>query len=399
MSLPTMEAALAAMLDRVSPLSVESVPVAEADGRWLAEAVTATRDQPPFDASAMDGWAVRSADVQAGATLSIVGESVAGRRATVALGPGQTVRIFTGAPLPDGADRVVIQEEAERRGDRLTCGPAADAPTYVRPRGCDFRQGDVLLDAGLRLNPWRMALAASAGAGVLACGARPRVAILATGDELVQPGDAAGPDEIYDSAAPALAAFVMRHGGAATRLTSAGDSEAAIVEAVSGAPFDILVTIGGASVGDHDLVKPALRSLGAELHVEGIAVRPGKPTWFATLPDGRAVLGLPGNPASALVCGELLLAPLLARMQGGVVEDRFGTAILSEPIPANGPRDHYLRAQSFAGVDGRRRVQPFPDQDSSLVTVMAAADVLVRRPPFAPAAEEGKVVTVLGPTL
>lgn len=398
MSLPTVETALSRMLERVSPLPTTAVPVSEADGLWLADGVLATRDQPPFDASVMDGWAVRSADVQTAATLSIVGESVAGRRATVVLAPGQAVRIFTGAPLPEGADRVVIQEEAERRGDVVACRAVADAPPYVRPRGCDFRQGAVLLEPGLRLNPWRLALSASAGAGRLICGARPRVAILATGDELVEPGAAAGPDQIFDSAAPALAAFGTRHGGHVTRLTSAGDNEAAIVEAVSGAAFDILVTIGGASVGDHDLVKPALRSLGAELHVEGVAVRPGKPTWFATLPDGRPVLGLPGNPASALVCGELFMAPLLARLQGGVVEDRFGTAVLAEALAANGPRDHYLRAQSFAGPDGRRRVRPFPDQDSSLVTVMAAADVLVRRPPFAPAAEAGEVVTVLGRT-
>lgn len=399
MNLPTVEAALARMMERVSPLPSEAVPIAEADGRWLAEAVEATRDQPPFDASVMDGWAVRGADLETAETLSIVGESVAGRRAAVALGPGQAVRIFTGAPLPEGADAVVIQEEAERRGDTLVCGPAAGAPRYVRPRGCDFRQGEVLLEAGLRLNPWRLALAASAGSGRLICGPRPRVAILATGDELVQPGDAAGPDQIFDSAAPALAAFVARHCGQATRLASAGDSEAAIVEAVTGAPFDILVTIGGASVGDHDLVKPALRSLGAELHVEGVAVRPGKPTWFATLPDGRPVLGLPGNPASALVCGELFLAPLLASMQGGAVEDRFGTAVLDQALSANGPRDHYLRGRTVAGSNGDRRVRPFPDQDSSLVTVMAAADVLVRRPPFAPAAEAGEMVTILGPTL
>lgn len=399
MTLPTAEAALATMLARISPLSSEAIPVTEADGRWLAEAIVATRDQPPFDASVMDGWAVRSADVETGAALSIVGESVAGRRAAVTLGPGQAVRIFTGAPLPEGADRVVAQEEAERRGEVVLCRPAAASPVHVRPRGCDFRRDQVLLEAGLRLNPWRLALAASAGAGRLVCGARPRVAILANGDELVEPGKAAGPDQIYDSAAPALAAFVTRFGGVATRLASAGDSEAAIVDAIAGAAFDLLVTVGGASVGDHDLVKPALRSLGAELHVEGVAVRPGRPTWFATVADGRPVLGLPGNPASALVCGELFLAPLLARLQGGAVEDRFGTAVLAEALAANGPRDHYLRAQAFAGSDGRHRVRPFPDQDSSLVTVMAAADVLVRRPPFAPAAEMGEVVTVLGPML
>ena len=399
MTLPTVEAALARMLAQVSPLATQAIPVADADGLWLAEPVTATRDQPPFDASAMDGWAVRSADVGTAATLTIVGESVAGRRADTTLQPGQTVRIFTGAPLPEGADRVVIQEEAERRGDTLVCGPTGSGPRHVRPRGCDFRDGETLLKVGNRLNPWRLALAASAGAVTLTCGTRPRVAILATGDELVEPGTPAGPDQIYNSATPALAAFVARHSSQAVRLRPAVDTQAAIVDRLTDAAFDVLVTIGGASVGDHDLVKPALRSLGAGLHVEGVAMRPGKPVWFATLPDGRPVLGLPGNPASALVCAELFLAPLLARLQGGSAGDRFETAILEAPLAANGPRDHYIRAHAVPGPDGRCRVTPFADQDSSLVTVMAAANALIRRPPLAPAADAGQVVSVLGPTL
>ncbi len=398
MSLPTVENALARMLAQVSPLPTDAVPVAYADGRWLAEPVAATRDQPPFDASAMDGWAVRSPDVETEAALTIVGESVAGRRADAALQPGQTVRISTGAPLPEGADRVVIQEEARREGDALICGPA-DGPRHVRPRGCDFRDGEVLLRAGDRLNPWRLALAASAGAATLTCGGRPRVAILATGDELVEPGAAASPDQIYNSGAPALAAFVARHAGQGIRLASAGDTEAAILDSLNGVDFDILVTIGGASVGDHDRVKPALCSLGAVLHVEGVAMRPGKPVWFATLPDGQPVLGLPGNPASALVCAELFLAPILARLQGAASRDRFETAVLAAPLEANGPRDHYIRAHAEAGPDGARRVTPFANQDSSLVTIMAAANALIRHPPFASAAGVGEVVSVLGPTL
>ncbi|MBU1346866.1 MAG: molybdopterin molybdotransferase MoeA [Alphaproteobacteria bacterium] len=399
MSLPTVETALALMLDHVRPLPSEAVPLAQADGRRLAQPVTATRDQPPFHASAMDGWAVRDTDVRQAATLAIVGESAAGRRADAGLAPGETVRIFTGAPLPDGADRVVIQEEATRDGSILTCGAQGAAPRHVRPRGCDFREGEVLVTAGQQLNPWRLALAASAGAGVLTCGGRPRVAILATGDELVEPGEPAGPDQIYNSAAPALAAFTARHAGEGVRLATAGDSRAAIVAAVADAPFDLLVTIGGASVGDHDLVKPALKDLGATLHVEGVAMRPGKPVWFAVLPDGRPVLGLPGNPASALVCAELFLAPILARLQGADWDDRFETAVLTAGLPANGPRDHYIRAHAVAGPDGRRRVTPFANQDASLVTVMAAANALIRRPPHAPAASSGDVVGVLGPTL
>ena len=399
MSLPTVETALAQMLGVVEALPPVAVPVADADGRWLMEPVTASRDQPPFDASAMDGWAVRALDVTTATTLAIVGESAAGHGAGLVLGVGQTVRISTGAPLPQGADRVIMQEDAERRGDQLACGPAGSTSSHVRTRGCDFHDGEILLAAGERLNPWRLALAASAGAGFLSCGARPRVAILATGDELVEPGQAAGPDQIFNSGAPALGAFVARHGGEARRLAVVGDSQAAIVDATSAEEFDLLVTVGGASVGDHDLVKPALRGQGAVLHVEGVAVRPGKPVWFALLADGRPVLGLPGNPASALVCAELFLAPLLAKLQGAAAEDRFETAVLASGLPANGPRDHYIRARSVAGPNGARLVTPFANQDSSLVTIMAAANVLIRRQPNAPAVEAGAVVDVLGPTL
>ncbi len=399
MSLPTVEDALATMLAQVAPLPFEAVPVAEADGRWLAEDVIATRHQPPFDASAMDGWAVRDADVAPGAVLTIVGESAAGRGFTGMLEPGQTTRISTGAPLPAGADRVVIQEEAERRDAHLHLSHSHLSAAHIRRRGCDFTLGERLLKAHDRINPWRLALAASAGAATLTCSSRPRVAILATGDELVEPGQPVGPDQIFNSAAPALAAFVARHAGIATRLSRAADTDAAIVSAVQSASFDILVTIGGASVGDHDRVKPALRSLGATLDVEGVAMRPGKPVWFATFPDDRPVLGLPGNPSSALVCAELFLAPILARLQGSPHPYRFKTAILTTPLAANGPRDHYIRAHAVAGPDGRLHVTPFPDQDSSLVTIMAAANALIRRPPQAPAAETGEVVTVLGPTL
>ena len=395
MSLPTVEDALLRMLAEVGPLEAEDVSLAQADGRWLAEAVTATRDQPPFDASSMDGWAVRGADVEGGATLRIVGESLAGRRLDRAIEAGETARIFTGAPLPPGADRVVVQEEVERRGDVAIFAAPTSGSRNIRRRGCDFRNGETLLEAGQLINPWRLALAASAGAGILRCARRPRVAVLATGDELVEPGQPAGPDQIYNSAAPALAAFVVRRGGETRLLAAAADDQAAIAARVSEAAFDLLVTIGGASVGDHDLVKPALRDLGAILHVEGVAMRPGKPVWFATLPDGRAVLGLPGNPASALVCAELFLAPILTRLQGGASPERFEAAILDGGLPANGPRDHYMRARLWTGADQVRRATPYANQDSSLVSVMAAANGLIRRTPHAPALEDGESVSVL----
>lgn len=397
MSLPSVEAARATMLSAIVPLASEAMSLAEADGCWLGEPVTAIRDQPPFDASAMDGWAVRSADVRPGARLGIVGESAAGHDAGVTVGAGWAARIFTGAALPPGSDRVVIQEEAERDGDRVVLAAAPDAPTWVRPRGCDFRAGAVLLETGTRLNPWRLALAASAGRATVTCRRRPVVAILSTGDELVAPGEPAGPHQIHDACAPALAAFVRRSGGTPTLLGRAKDDDASILAAINAGTFDLLVTVGGASVGDHDRVKPAVQSAGGVLSVEGVAVRPGKPVWFAHLADGRPLLGLPGNPASALVCAELFLAPVIAALQAGTAAPDTGLAVLDGPLSANGPREHYMRAIVDNGPDGVRRVRPMSEQDSSLVTVMAAANALVRRLPGAPALETGARVEVLVP--
>ena len=395
MSLPSVETARATMLAAIVPLPTEAVLLAEADGCWLAEAVTAGRDQPPFDASAMDGWAVRSADIHPGARLEIVGESAAGHDAGVAVQPGQTARIFTGAALPPGADRVVIQEEAERDGETVVLAAAPDAPPWVRPQGCDFRAGTVLLEAGARLNPWRLALAASAGRAAVTCRRRPVVGLLSTGDELVAAGETAGPHQIYDACAPALAAFVRRSGGTPVHLGPARDDDASILAAIHGGAFDLLVTVGGASVGDHDRVKPAVRSVGGVLSVEGVAVRPGKPVWFARLADGRPLLGLPGNPASALVCAELFLAPLIAALQGGTIDTETDRAVLDSPLAPNGPREHYMRAVVKTGIDGVRRVRPMNDQDSSLVTVMAAANALLRRLPGAEALEAGAEVEIL----
>jgi molybdopterin molybdotransferase len=397
-SLPSVETARATMLSAIVPLAAEAVPLADADGGWLAEPVTAGRDQPPFDASAMDGWAVRRADVRQGARLEIVGESAAGHDAGVTIDPGQAARIFTGAALPPGADRVVIQEEAERDGETVVLAAAPDAPAWVRPRGCDFQAGAILLEAGTRLNPWRLALAASAGRATVTCRRRPVVALLSTGDELVAPGTHAGPHQIYDACAPALAAFVRRSGATVVHLGPARDDDASILTAVGAGTFDLLVTVGGASVGDHDRVKPAIRSAGGTLSVEGVAVRPGKPVWFARLADGRPLLGLPGNPASALVCAELFLAPLIAALQGGSVKVETSRAILDGPLAANGPREHYMRAALETDADGVRRVRPMNDQDSSLVTVMAAANGLLRRLPGAEALSAGAEVEILVPT-
>jgi molybdopterin molybdotransferase len=388
------EAARDALLADVAPLGVESVALDAADGRWLAEPVRATRDQPPFDASAMDGWAVRTADL-GGGPLRIVGESAAGAGFAGELGPGEAVRIFTGAPLPMGADRVVIQEEARVEDGRLVIGAGSDAPTWVRGRGADFAAGQVLLAPGVRLDPWRIALAAAAGVGDVMCARRPRVAVLAGGDEVVAPGEEAGPHQIFDAAGPGVARVAGRAGASVTRLALVGDSQDEIEAALSTAEAEVIVVIGGASVGDHDRVKPAARALGAAFRVEGIAMRPGKPLWGAVLPDGRRLLGLPGNPVSALVCAELFLKPLLAAMQGGDGRPVMETARLAEPLAANGPREHWMRAVRVSGLEGEAQVRTLPDQGSAMLTVLSGADGLIRRPVGASAVEAGEVVDFL----
>ncbi len=372
----TVEGARAAMLTLCPPLGTETIPIADALGRFLAEDVVAGRDQPPFAASAMDGWAVRAADGLG--ARRIVGESAAGHGFAGAVGPGEAVRIFTGAAVPTGADVVVIQEEARRDGDTVFV-PAIKKPDHIRPAGLDFTAGTVLLEAGARLDPWRLSLAAAAGKSTLRVARRPVVAILSTGEEVVEPGETPGPFQTFNSGSAALAGLVTTWGGDPRLQRPVGDDRAAIVEAVRHLAFDLLLTIGGASVGDHDLVKPALAELGLELAVESVAVRPGKPTSFGTLADSRRVLGLPGNPASALVCAELFLKPILRGMQGADPAPRLMTARVATPLAANGPREHWMRARLSTDADGSLTATPLNDQDSSLVTVFAEADALMRR--------------------
>jgi molybdopterin molybdotransferase len=392
MKLLSVEDARARMLAAVQILAAEPVALEEAFGRVLAADVRASRPQPPFAASAMDGWAVRAADGLA--RRRIVGESAAGRGYAGVLEPGETVRIFTGAAVPAGADTVVIQEEARREGDGLLFD-SLPGGRWIRPAALDFADGDLLLARGARLDPWRLALAAAAGLADVKVRRRPIVAILPTGEEVTPPGTEPGPFQIFDSGTSALAALAQAWGAQVLRLPIAGDSEVEIAGAVAGGAADMIVTLGGASVGDHDLVKPALGRLGLELAVESVAVRPGKPTWFGRLGDGRLVLGLPGNPASAMVCAELFLRPLLRAMQGAEPGPRLAPARLTRGLPANGPREHWMRARLGWYPDGHRTVEPIADQDSSLVTVFAEADALVRRPAMAKAAEAEEVVDVL----
>ncbi len=389
MKLMTVEDARAAMLAEAVRLPAESVALARAQGRVLAEDVAALRDQPPFHASAMDGWALRSAD--APGSLRIVGESAAGHGYAATLQPGEAVRIFTGAALPDGADTVVIQEDAARDGDHVTV-PAAPLGDNVRARGKDFSQGQPLLQAGMRLDPLRLGLAASAGRPDLQVSAKPKVAILSTGEEVVPPGATPGPFQIFNSGVTSLGAMVAGWGADLIPLDNVGDDEAAIAAAARDCGGDVIVTLGGASVGDHDLVKPALARLGLRMVVESIAIRPGKPTWFAVLADGRRVVGLPGNPASAMVCAELFLKPFLMAMQGGDVSVNVVNARATAPVAANGAREHWMRAQLGHAPDGALTAQPLRDQDSSLVTVFASANALLRR---RAAAAAGDTIEVL----
>lgn len=396
MSLPDVAGAQARILSGLRPLEVESVPLAEAHGRALAQTVEARRDQPPFDASAMDGWAVRRADaLEATAALRIVGESAAGRGLDREIGPGEAARIFTGAPVPAGADCIVLQEVARREREVVHVGPLAGAVSNIRSRGGDFSMGAALLTPGVRLDAWRLSLAAAAGLARLEVVRKPRVAILSTGDEIVPAGEPLGPWQIWNSGGPALAALCESWGATAVVLPPAGDTQAAIAAAVSGLEADLLVTVGGASVGDHDLVKPALARLGLDLALDGVAMRPGKPSWFGRLGEGRLVLGAPGNPASALVCAELFLRPLLFALQGLDPSRPLTPVRLLAGLAANGPREHYMRAVLSHAPDGALEAMPMPDQDSSLVAVFSRSSALLRRAAHAPALAVGDVAEAL----
>jgi len=391
------EEALARILKGAEPVAAETVDLIAAQGRVLAADIAATLTQPPFDCSAMDGYAVSASDV-AGvpATLTVVGEAQAGRRFAGALKPGEAVRIFTGAPLPGGADTVVIQENTERTGDEVRVREAPARGANVRKAGGDFRAGKPLLTRGHRLDAGAIMLAAAAGHARLQVRARPHVAILATGDELVEPGVSPGPDQIVSSNPYGLAALVERAGGAAQLLGIAGDERADIearIKAASAA--DVLVTIGGASVGDRDLVRPALEACGMALDFWKVAIRPGKPMLFGRLGKTR-LLGLPGNPVSCLVTARVFLVPLLSRMLGRTeLHTRTFPAVLTDGLGPNGPRQHYVRARLEPADSDLPRVTPLPSQDSAFVADLADADALIVRAPGAPAVPAGAPVEFL----
>jgi molybdopterin molybdotransferase len=395
MALISVEEALARMLAGVAALPAEEVPLSEAHGRVLAAALSAKRDQPPRDVSAMDGYAARSGDLPA--TLTVTGEAGAGRPFAGKLRQGEAARIFTGAVLPPGADTVVAQEDAKRDGDRVTL-PASPAGKFVRKQGFDFAKGEMLIAAGTRLGARDVGLAAAMGHPSLKVARQPRVALAATGDELVRPGADAAPEQIVASNPVSLAAIVANEGGEAIDLGILPDRVEAIVGAIGrarGYPADVLVLIGGASVGDHDLVAPALAKEGVTPTFHSIALRPGRPLLYAVAGPLR-VLGVPGNPVSSIVCALLFLMPLLRTLQGRRdALPRPEPAVLGTDLPQNDARQDYLRAKIAYGHDGRLVATPFGRQDSALFALLTAADGLVIRPPHAPALKQGDPCQVL----
>jgi molybdopterin molybdotransferase len=366
-------------------------------GHVLAEPLVAGLTQPPFDASAMDGYAVRSADIaRLPATLRVVGEAAAGRGYGGKVGAGEAVRIFTGAPIPSGADAIVIQENTARDGDRVTVRDSTLDAGHIRPRGGDFKAGDALLPAGRRLTARDITLAAATGNAALPVRRPPVVAIVATGDELVLPGVTPGPDQIVCSNTFGIAGMVRAAGATPRLLGIARDTAESLGELVAqAASADILVTVGGASVGDHDLVGPVLASRGLALDFWQIAMRPGKPLMYGRL--GRQhVLGLPGNPVSSLVCTRLFVIPLVRALLGLEAEPaRPIEARAAVPLAANGARAHYMRATARSGAEGMLEVTPVVNQDSSLMRPLADADCLLVRPIGAPALAAGSRVPIL----
>jgi molybdopterin molybdotransferase len=386
----SVDAALTQLFALVAPLGAENVGLRAAAGRVLARDVAAQRDQPPFAAAAMDGYAILRADYQTGQSLNVMGEAAAGHGWHGQLRLGQALRIFTGAPVPVGADQIVIQENVSRDGDVITITDTSDQGSNIRPQAGDFAQGD-MIRAPRRLTPADIALLAAMNIPNLQVTRKPQVAIIATGDELVQPGEAPRPDQIIAANSYGIAALVEAEGATARLLPIARDNVASLEQAFAlAAGADLIVTIGGASVGDHDLVGQVAQSSGLSRSFYKIAMRPGKPLMAGRLGQA-AMIGLPGNPVSAMVCGHVFLRPVIRKMLGlGTAPAPLQHARLTHDVAANGPRAHYMRATlSPAGVS------IFDRQDSSLLQILAQANCLALRPPHDPARKAGDTIAIL----
>lgn len=395
MSLLPVESAIAAILNRVPAPTLETVPLAQAAGRVLLEPLLATHDQPPFDASAMDGYAMRAADVVDGHALTIIGTSQAGAGFSGSVEPGQAVRIFTGAPVPPGADTVIMQEEAVAADGVVRFTAPARLGHSIRPRGNDFATGQQLLDPGMRLAPMHLAVAAATNAATLGVAKRPNIALLATGDELVLPGNPLGPDQIVASNSFGLAPLFAPYAQTVTDHGIAQDNRkklASMLAEIFDNPPDILVTTGGASVGDHDIVQAVLLELGVKLDFWRINMRPGKPLMFGT--KGKTLIfGLPGNPVSAMVTAMVFIRPAL-RAWLGHPEPTPWRLPLAGPTPPNTARRHFMRAQLLHTANGMQLL-PISQTDSGHTSSLARADMLIIQPENDPGQPAGTLVEAL----
>ena len=383
--------ALARIFAISTQMSSENVPLAQAADRVLAKDVAARLTQPPFASSAMDGYAVINAEAQPGMQLRVTGESAAGERFDGKIATGEAVRIFTGAPVPDGADCILIQEDAIRDGDTITVRENRDTKTYIRPAGGDFSKGD-LVKAPRRLSPSDIALLASMNIPEVPVTRKPIVALIPTGNELVMPGETPGPDQIVSSNNFGLKALLEQHGASVRLLPIARDTIESLQQALDlAAGADLIITLGGASVGDHDLVQSVAVDRGLNVDFYKVAMQPGKPLMAGML-GGVPMIGLPGNPVSTMVCGHIFIRPMLDVMLGfapAALPRESGR--LGKDIRANGGREHYMRAKTTP-TDSGLQVSPFDRQDSSLLTILGQADVLMVREPNDPARKSGERV-------
>lgn len=398
-NLLTVDEALNRILSAAERSQHETVSLSDAFGRVLFEDLVAKRTQPPFPASAMDGYAVRAADIEnAPSRLKLIGESAAGHGFKGSVSKGEAVRIFTGAPVPEGADTIAIQENVEADREHIVVQQSEPSGRFVRPAGLDFREGDVGLRSNMRLGSAEISLAASMNHSTMPVYQKPRVAVISSGDELIEPGGTLEQDQIISSNSYGVLGIVETAGGNPVDLGIAKDSLEALNTKIEQAKnCDIVVTLGGASVGDHDLVQQALKDAGVQMNFWSLAMKPGKPVMFGTLRRGERIqiyLGLPGNPVSSLVCAMVFVAPLIQKMLGLPTDLDFKNAIFACDMPASGPRQEYMRA-SLETKDGNLHAMPFTNQDSSILSNLVKADCLVVRPANAEPAHTGETCEIL----